>query len=321
MQPSTKLGLAATLVLICTSTMAEDEHSGRAPVATEASTQHKQHDHAQAQAGSPGAAVGQGKWQGREWTNYPLLTPMMDRNGDRATAKFAAQNIRPAKLEVFAPGGPADRLHRQFPASAEGTRIEAVTPKIGNYHWVSAREESASKVTVASTAYFFGNPGEAPTRLLLEQKNELEIIPQPLPREHGAWRESEKWPFLLRFNGQPLAKKVVRMETEFGTKTSFISDEKGMVTVLFPRDFKPAEEKPGEGGHDHGPRRAKFVLAVVHDDGGKRFLTAFNYTYSADAARGKNLSAGIGFGLLGMLLATPLLRRRKANNHNGAKEA
>lgn len=319
MQPSTKLGLAATMVLICTSAMAKDEPSGRVLAAAEASTQHKQHDHAQAQAGSQDAAVGQGKWQGREWTNYPLLTPMMDRSGDRATAKFAAKNIKPAKLEVFAPGGPAGRLHRQFKASAEGTRIEAVTPKIGNYHWVSAREESAGKVTVASTAYFFGNPGEAPTRLLLERKSELEIIPQPLPREHGAWRESEKWPFLLRFNGQPLAKKAVRMETEFGTRTSFVSDEKGMVTVLFPRDFKPAEEKPGEGGH--GPRKAKFVLAVEHDDGGKHFLTAFNYTYSADAERGKSLSAGVGFGLLGMLLATPLLRRRKTNNHDSAKEA
>lgn len=321
MQPSTKLGLAATLVLIFASAMAEDEHSGRAPAAAETSIQHKQHDHAQVPDGSPDATVGQGKWQKREWTSYPLLTPMIDRSENRATAKFAAKNIKPAKLEVFAPGGPADRLHRQFLASAEGTRIEAVTPKIGNYHWVSAREESAGKVTVASTAYFFGNPGEAPTRLLLEQKSELEIIPQPLPREHGAWRESEKWPFLLRFNGQPLAKKTVWMETEFGTRTSFVSDEKGMVTVLFPRDFKPVEEKPGEGGHDHGPRRAKFVLAVAHDDGGKHFLTAFNYTYSADAERDKNLSAGVGFGLLGMLLAAPLLRRGKPNNHDSAKEA
>jgi hypothetical protein len=157
--------------------------------------------------------------------------------------------------------------------------------------------------------------------LLLKQKSELEIIPQPLPREHGAWRESEKWQFLLRFNGQPLAKKEVRMETEFGTKTAFVSDEQGMVTVLFPRDFKPAEKKPEQGGHDHGPRRAKFVLAVEHDDGGKHYLTAFNYTYSADAARGKNLLAGVGFGMFGMLLATPLLRRKKAENNNSAKEA
>jgi hypothetical protein len=240
---------------------------------------------------------------------------------DRAAATLAVKNFQPAELQVFAAEGPGDRLRRLIPVRPEGTRIEAVTPKIGNYHWVSAREENGGTVTVASTTYAFGNPGEAPTRMLLQQKSELEIIPQPLPREHGAWRESEKWDFLLRFNGQPLANKTVKMETEFGTKTAFVSDDKGRVTVLFPRDFKPAEKKPAAGGHDHGPRRAKFVLAAEHDDGGRHYLTAFNYTYSADAERDRNLLAGVGFGLFGMLLAAPLLRRKQVANNNSVKEA
>ena len=322
MQRTINLILSATLALACTSAVAEGRLAGARPADAEAVHQHDQHDHAAAQAEKPAAAAaGQGKSQGREWTKYPLLTPMMGRGGDRAVAKLAVKNLQPAVLEVFAAEGPADRLRRQFPVAPEGTRIEAVTPKIGNYHWVSAREEAEGQVTVASTAYAFGNPGEAPTALLLKQKSELEIIPQPLPREHGAWRESEKWQFLLRFNGQPLAKKEVRMETEFGTKTAFVSDERGMVTVLFPRDFKPVEKKSEQGGHDHGPRRAKFVLAAEHDDAGKRYLTAFNYTYSADAARDRNLLAGVGFGVFGMLLATPLLRRKNAKNNNSAKEA
>ena len=329
MQPI-NLILSATLALACASVMAEGRPAGGrpagAPAAAETVRQHDQHDPVPAQAAAAAAnpaafAARQGKWQGREWTQYPLLTPMMGGGGDRAVAKLAVKNLQPAELEVFAAEGPADRLQRQFPVTPEGTRIEAVTPKIGNYHWVRAREEAEGKVTVASTAYAFGNAGAAPTKLLLKQKSELEIIPQQLPREHGAWRESEKWQFLLRFNGQPLAKKEVRMETEFGTKTAFVSDEQGMVTVLFPRDFKPAEKKPEQGGHDHGPRRAKFVLAAEHDDGGKHYLTAFNYTYSADAARDRNLLAGVGFGVFGMLLATPLLRRKKPENNNSAKEA
>lgn len=314
--------LSATLALACASAMADVGPAGgrpaSVPVVAEAAHQHDHHDHASAQAAAPAgkpaaSATGQDKWQGREWTRYPLLTPMMGRGGDRAAAKLAVKNIQSAELEVFAAEGPDDRLRRRFPVTPEGVRIEAVTPKIGNYHWVSAREEAEGKVTVASTAYAFGNPGAAPTALLLKQKNELEIVPQPLPREHGAWRESEKWQFLLRFNGQPLANKSVKMETEFGTKTAFVSDEQGMVTVLFPRDFKPAEKRPEQGGHDHGPRRAKFVLAAEHDDGGKRYLTAFNYTYSADAERNKSLLAGAGFGVFGMLLAAPLLRRKKKN--------
>ena len=62
---------------------------------------------------------------------------------------------------------------------------------------------------MASTAYVFRQPRPGADQMLLEQKHELEIIPQPLPREHGSWRESEKWQFLLRFNGQPLANKAV----------------------------------------------------------------------------------------------------------------
>ena len=41
----------------------------------------------------------------------------------------------------------------------------------------------------------------APTELLKEPRHELEIVPEPLPREHGSYRESEKWRFLVRFNG------------------------------------------------------------------------------------------------------------------------
>lgn len=301
--------------------LADDKPVGGRPAGMEG---HARHAPAQAAApaGNPAdSAAGPGKWQGREWTKYPLLTPMMGRGGDRAVAKLAVKNLQPAELEVFAAEGPADRLRRQFPVAPEGTQIEAVTPKTGNYHWVSAREEAEGKVTVASTAYAFGNPGAAPTALLLKQKSELEIIPQPLPREHGSYRESDKWKFLLRFNGQPLANKELKLETEFGTKTAFTSDAKGLVTVLFPLDFKPAD--PANKAHDQhmGPRKGKFVLAAEHDEGGKHYLTAFNYAYSPDATTGKNMMAGAGFGVFGMLLAVPLLRRKKADKKNSAKES
>jgi hypothetical protein len=329
MQRSINLILSATLALACASATAEGKPTGGrpagAPAVAGADHQHGQHDHGPAKAaapdGSPAApSAGQGKWQGREWTKYPLLTPMMGRGGDRTVAKLAVKNLQPAELEVFASEGPADRLRRQVPVTPEGTQIEAVTPKIGNYHWVSAREEAEGKVTVASTAYQFGNPGAAPAALLRKQKSELEIIPQPLPREHGSYRESDKWKFLLRFNGQPLANKELKMETEFGTRPAFTSDAKGLVTVLFPLDFKPAD--PARAHVQHmGPRKGKFVLAVEHDEGGKHYLTAFNYAYAPDAITGKSMMAGAGFGVFGMLLAVPLLRRKKADNKNSVKGA
>lgn len=283
---------------------------------------HQHHEHgAGAEGKVPSGAPGQGKRQARDWTQYPLITPAMRRGErDRMSTGLTEKNIETESFEVFAPDSSVADARRKVPVEAEGTVIKAL-PKLGNYYWVAARQEKDGKVIVASTPYYFGEPGPAPTRMLLEQKYELEIIPQPLPREHGSWRESEKWQFLLRFNGQPLANKALRMETEFGSKTAFISDEKGMVTVLFPRDFKPTEKNPGQGGHSHGPRRAKFVLATEHDDGGKHYLTAFNHTYSADADRKRDLLTGVGFGVFGMLLAAPLLRRKKAENNKSTKEA
>lgn len=308
--------LAAALMAAQDMAAAGDEAKSVAPSGVAAEHQHHEHGAAQ-QMGTPG----KGRWQARDWTQYPLIAPVMRRGErDRMSTGLTEKNIETGFFEVFAPDSSVADARRKVPVEAEGTVIKAL-PKLGNYYWVTAREEKDGQVTVASTPYYFGEPGPAPTRLLLEQKYELEIIPQPLPREHGAWRESEKWQFLLRFNGQPLANKALRMETEFGSKTSFTSDEQGRVTVLFPRDFRPAGKKPEQGGHDHGPRRAKFVLAAEHDDGGKHYLTAFNHTYSADPDRNRDLFAGVGFGLFGMLLAVPLLRRKKAENNKNTKGA
>ncbi len=82
--------------------------------------------------------------------------------------------------------------------------------------------------------------------------------------------------------------------------------------MLFPRDFSPVAEGAGQEGH--GPRRAKFVLATerLGEADGRRYLTAFNYSYSADPDRERSLAWGAAFGLLGMVAATPLLRRRAA---------
>ncbi len=252
---------------------------------------------------APGARMG------RDWTRYPLLQPAMGGRGERGSSTLALKNLDAAVLDVYAPDGPDESKHRQIEITPEGAKVTPVSPKNGNYYWASAREEKDGHVNVASTAVYFSNPGAAPTRMLLERRNELEIIPQPLPREHGSYRESEKWVFLLRYNGQPLANHEVKLETEFGSKSAFTSDANGRVTVLFPYDFK-ADEPAKADGHHRGPRRARFVLAAQHEAEGRHYLSAFNYTYSPDATRGRSLGAGMGFLVLGMALAVPLWRRK-----------
>ncbi len=279
--------------------------------------EHRNHDGKEG-AGPPGGESRQGMRASREWTRYPLILPVMAPRGERGGNTLDLRNIAADVLDVYAPDGSPEQLRRQVPTIAGGTRVEPVSSKNGNYYWVTAREANEERVSVASTATFFSNPGAAPTALLLQAKHDLEIVPQPLPREHGSYRESEKWKFLLRYQGKPLAGKKLMLETEFGSRIAFTSDADGIATVLFPYDFK-AEEPGKGGGHHGGPRRAKFVLAVEHEDGSKHYLTAFNYSYSPDAERGKNLWAGLGFGAFGMLLATPLLRRKKSNGEKSSQ--
>lgn len=272
-----------------------------------------QHDHSQHAAPNDAAAPAMPpRPMAREWTRLPVLVPAMQRGGERGTAALRLQGIDAAEVTVYAAGGPAERQHVAYPVGEAGAQIQPASPKIGNYHWVVARQESDAEVRVASTAWYFSNPGPAPTELLKQVKHELEIVPSPLPREHSAYREAETRDFLVRWQGAPLAGKSLTLESEFGSRSSFVTDARGMATVLLPRDFREQKGRPGGEEAMMGPRRAKFVLGVEHEADGRRYLTAFNYSYSPDPDRERSVGWGLTFGAIGMVAALPLLRRRTA---------
>lgn len=254
------------------------------------------------------------------WSRQPLLLPLPGQRGERELAQLRPLGITATTLSVFAPGGHADERRRDYPIAAGVARIAPAGPQIGNYHWVTMREETPELVKVASTAWYFANPGPPPGGLLAESRQELEIIPEPLPREHGSYRESEKWRFRLRLNGQPLVRQVLNMETEFGSRLRFVSDAAGVVTVLFPRDFTPVDASNAAAG-GHRRQSAGFVLSTEAELDGRHYLTAFNLSYGPDADRQRSLGWGAAFGLLGMLAASPLLRRRGQSARGESRDA
>lgn len=259
---------------------------------------------AQAAPHEHGVPAAEGRAKPVAWSALPLLLPVGGRGGERDGAQLRPVGIAASELLVFAPDG----SQKSYPVDAEGARIRSAAPTLGNYHWVLAREETPTHVGIASTTWYFSNPGPAPAKLLARQKAELEITPSPLPREHGSYRESEKWRFAVLFMGQPLAGKSLRMETEGGSRSVVQTDQNGIATVLFPRDFAASK------GGGHGRPKMNFVLAVEHEAGGKHYRTTFNHTYTPDADRNRSLAWGGAFLLAGMLGAAPLLRRRAANN-------
>jgi hypothetical protein len=278
-------------------------------LATPALAQHNHGAATSADAPPPGGRPA-GRPAAREWTKQPLLVGRGER-GERAIAVLALRNVAAPLVTVYASEGPTERLKVDYPVEADGARIASVAPKTGNYHWVVAREESEEVIKMASTAWYFGNPGDSPKDLLTVPKHELEIVPAPLPREHRSYREAEKWRFLVRFDGKPLAGQQVVMETEFGSRSTAVTDNDGYATLVFPRDFKPAPQ--AEGGNSGARQRGKFVLATEKEANGKRYLTAFNHQYAQDPERNRSIAWGAAFGVLGMVAATPLLRRRKTS--------
>lgn len=244
------------------------------------------------------------------WTAFPLLQPVRQgRGAPRGAASVRVHSLHGETLAVHAGGPGKDALGTVgIEVGADGTAMASfrpLSPMNGGYHWLSAREERGTEVRVASSVWYFSSPGPAPRKMLLLPKEELEIVPHPLPREHASYRESEKWSFLVRFRGQPLANQALTLETENGSRTRFVTGADGIARVQFPYDFALAEE---DLGAHHRPS-AQFVLATRHDDEGTTYTTAFNHAYTPAPDRGFNMLAGLGFVAFGMILALPLLRQ------------
>lgn len=249
------------------------------------------------------------------WTALPILkNKRSGTNRENTVITIVPQNIVAANIDAYSNNLKDADAHRQLTMEMAGAKLDK--PATAGFQMLTAREEQADSVRVASTVYYFGERGaKNPTAMFMQQKHELEIIPQPYPREHSRYRANEDWKFLVRFNSQPLANQKVSLETSNGSKLELVTDAQGVLNLHVPDDFKPVEEKKESGGHDHEVRRgAELVIAVEHADNGKTYLTAFNSAYGADAMDKRSLAMGMGFTLLGMLGAVPLLRQKKANN-------
>ena len=248
------------------------------------------------------------------WTGYPLLkTSTSGESRESMVTTAVPLNIVASNIDAYSNNLKDESGHRLLPLDMAGARLDK--PASGGFHWLAAREEQGGKVQVASTVYSFGERGaKDPTAMFMQQKHELEIIPQPYPREHSRYRAGESWKFLVRFNGKPLLNQKVLLETQNGTKSDSMTDAQGLVTVHLPDDFK-AEQEMKESGERRrgmqGMQGSDFVLATEYAEGSRNYLTAFNGSYGKNAYDKRSMAMGLGFTLLGMIGAVPLLRKRK----------
>jgi hypothetical protein len=80
------------------------------------------------------------------------------------------------------------------------------------------------------------------------------------------------------------------------------------VDVVFPADYSAEAIDPALGA---ARTRKGYLLSVVHEHDGVHHLTTFSQFYTPALLRERSLVWGAVFAGFGMLLATPLVRRRE----------
>lgn len=240
------------------------------------------------------------------WTKFPALLPAG--RGERGAAVFRSPNSNTSDLSIIGPD--ITKPWVVLPKNDGKWTVKQPDTEVGGYHLLFVKDESASEIRTASTLWMFQSKPQSPENMLAKGRPGLEIQPLKLP-QFGGFREGQSGEFLIRFDGLPVAGASLSIDTENGSHETTLADGNGVARILFPRDFDAtAIEK--EGGAARA--RRSFVLGAELERNGIRHTTGLTLPYLPDLMRERNLMAGAGLFAFGMLLATPMLRRKKARS-------
>jgi len=241
------------------------------------------------------------------WTAYPILIAGggYSRTGTQIHPFNLHAMVGTSYASFYGQGKDAlAQATNDLKVDQDGT-VRVKSGKQGGYYLVQVFGHGPQgEETTASAFKYFSNPGPAPRNLLAAVRPGFEIVPNILPREHAHYREGETWNFRVRGNGEAVPYAKVVMETSNGTQRTFTGDANGLVAVTFPTDFIDIPKDQWRHGR---PPASKFVLAVRHEG----LLATFNGGYRLGAYGDKDLMAGIGFAVVGMAVAAPIVFRRK----------
>jgi hypothetical protein len=185
---------------------------------------------------------------------------------------------------------------------------------IGGYYALLLTHRSDTQIDSALRYLsMMGKPAKvSPTKLTALPKTDLEIVPNPLHREHDRYTASKSYRFLLHFQGKPLANTAITMETRDTPAQTYTTDNTGEFLITLPNDFKnvqigKSENKPSE-----------FLIIAQHSDNNLTYKSTLTMPYSLnpnDYWQSQSYGAGaITIGFLGGLF---LYRRTQKGAKNG----
>lgn len=224
-------------------------------------------------------------------------------HGRGETAMFAAMNLEGnASAKLILPD-----LSVQ-PLTFRLNTVMLPKPPMGGYYAMVTESNGSNSVSSAVRYLSLqGRPAKiSPTKLTALPKADLEIVPDPLHREHDRYTASKSYRFVLKYKNTPLAATPVVLETHNHTTQHYTSDAKGIVTVTLPNDFSGvrvgrSENRPGE-----------FLLSTQHRDGETLYTSTFSMPYYVNPNDyWQSQRSGAGAILAGFLGGLLLYRRHK----------
>ena len=191
--------------------------------------------------------------------------------------------------------------------TAEDKSNQYILPKTGmdNYHaLVAERSTDTSHESSLRYAYLRGKPsGFSPDNLIKQHKLPLEIVPEPMIREHWRFYTNNSHLFKILFNEKPLVDTWVIFQTSNGTTLDSKTDADGKVIFTLPDDFK--EIKPGRRAN----KPAEFLLRTVHIDNNITYKTNFSAPYSVNPSHWQSNAGGILALSIGFISGIMIMRR------------
>jgi hypothetical protein len=166
-----------------------------------------------------------------------------------------------------------------------------------NYHAIVVeRTWGNSRESLIRYEYLFGRPSKhSPRELTGAVKTDLEIAPDPIPREHYRYHSDQAWGFLLRLHGLPVAGVPLTLSTDNGTTLEAVSDDSGRAVFRLPDDFPDLMA----GARD--TRSAGFSVSARKHEAGIDYRTTLAADYRINPAHWQSTPLGLlaaGFGVL-----------------------
>lgn len=189
----------------------------------------------------------------------------------------------------------------------ESGKLSVPSTGLVSYHaLVASRQEGNLHESSLHYIYLRGKPTEhSPAELMANNKLPLEIVPDPMAREHGRFYSQNEHDFIVRFNGKPVSDAWVGLVSTNGTELEATSDAEGRVSFTLPDDFTNVRT----GASNNRP--AEFMLRTGYVAGEMLYRTNFTAPYSVNPSHWESKNVGLFMLLAGFVSGIVVMRRDK----------